>query len=450
MARIISMCTYSYRDWVHTFYHSIKRFNPDVNMTIYLVNFPEEKAHLVRSYFPGVEFVEHNGSFPLKETFNPNKDAYKVTFLKGEFMRRSLEYHKEHCLWIDITAFVRTDLSDVFEALDNRDVAVIQREPGVTKGNKAYAAEIFGFSEKAPHVWKAYERFCNARKDLWYADQLSLCDLPTNNKHLLPFGPFCNFFYEKDARTWSDRGKEGKGKIEADDKKYTLDKFIADMNRGYRLQFANYTKSFDKQKPKILVFIDDTKWCYLTTAQEVVKRLARYYDFQIARTVELDRDKIKRWNGDLIWARCGAYRAVKVLAVKPAYSDRIITSITTGDRNAQPVIERHKRLANDHIGVFTQNQLTLDLLKENDVKTPAFLIPNGVDVDRFKPVDREDDRPFTIGFAGRHSDSHADNAKGFSQYYIAAVDSTPEAVKRISIASSIIYHMTKCMSFITV
>jgi len=422
MSRIISMCTYSYNKWIPTFCYSLKHFNPKIQITIYLINYPQNKVNILRNEFPYVEFLEKQGDYPLKETFNVNKDAYKVTFLKGQLIKECIKIHNEDVLWIDITSLIRTNLDDVFELLDKNDVVLIQRDPNVTKGTRAFAAEIFGISAKNQLVIDYYEKSCNSMKQLWYADQLSLCEFPTEKKAYLEFQVFCNFYYSQDARTWSDRGKKGQGKIEVDDADYTINKYLTELDKYYLNFKGTYERilsEFNKDKPKILVFIDDDKWCYYTTVLEVTKRLANEFEFTIVRNLELDKQLVRKWEGDFIWARCGAYRAVKVLLLKPHYQNKIITTITTGGGNALPVVERHMRVGKNHLGVFTQNQITKDILIEKGFKGKIYFIPNGVDIERFKPKEKDF---FNVGFAGRKADAAADRQKGYSEFIKPSVE----------------------------
>ena len=200
---IVTMCTQSYLDWIPYFYFSIRQYNKQIPIKLYLINVKPEDKELVQRTFPDIIIEEVNMHTELKETYNVYCRKEKVTFLKGRFMYESFNQYKTPVLWIDITAYIRTDLKEVFEALNENDVVLVRRNFKKDKGKMIYAAEIFGISDL--EQLELYCIGCESRKHEWFADQLSLCEFTTTKKHYLKFREYCNFYYDhnaKDDRDW--------------------------------------------------------------------------------------------------------------------------------------------------------------------------------------------------------------------------------------------------------
>ena len=137
---------------------------------------------------------------------------------------------------------------------------MIQREKTITQKNESYAycAEIFGISSKNKTVIDYYQRSCESLKDSWFADQLSLCNFPTKNKGYLEFPIFCNFHYDQNARSWSDRGKIGIGIVTKDDIAYTLDIYQKELEKyspSYMAKHDEFLDNFNNKNSKYLYFL---------------------------------------------------------------------------------------------------------------------------------------------------------------------------------------------------
>lgn len=413
--KIVSMATKSYNDWICSFYYSIRDKNPDVDIIIYLLNYTSEEVMSLRSFFPDVTFIERNQLFREK-----SKGVFYVTYLKGILIGEVIAKHNEDVLWIDITANIRTNLDDVEKKLSKHDCLLIQRVDGVTDGKTAFAAEIFGMSTKNKLLYKRYALHCKNNKGNWFADQIGLTKFKYSSKNIgnLKFGEFCNFHYDPQARTWSDRGKQGKGK-KAGDEHWVKDQFYNDLIKRiptYEEAFKSFKQLFINNKPQILCFTDDSKWCYTTSAARLSQELSKWFNIKIINDVKTNLRDVYLWNGDLIWARCSSVRAQKLLKHKKDYVTKTIASVTTGGQLGEDRAELHLKHAKGHVGILTQNQQVADCLK--DSPQLVFSIPNGIDTRKFKPVDRNPEKRFVVGFAGRHKTHSADVQKGFTDFFL--------------------------------
>jgi len=412
-AIIVSMATESYNDWIYTFYNSIRTYNKDVKIVIFLVNYDKIKVNLLRAFFPDVTFYEYTGRFIKKPTFNYDGSKECVTHLKGRFVYDIIKKFNYPALWVDITAFIRTDFSEVFDALNNNDVVLNRRDFSRDKGEKVMAAEIFGIN--TPEVAKYYFEQTEKNSTNWYQDQLSLTELlhiKGIKIYYLKFGDYSNFEYSPKAKTWSDRGRFGKGNLTFDDTQYSFNQFLKELNYNSD-DFNHFLDLYNTNKPHIMIYFDADRWCYYNSGMIVAKYLSKYYYITIVRTTSLDKDLIYRFNGDLVWTRCGAYRTVVLRRLRPDLIPKMVTTITTGGIYLDSRVSLHLHHSKGMNNVITQNNETIEKLK-NRTNQNIFLIPNGVDIKKFKPQKLHND--FVVGFAGRNSTQSADESKGFTKF----------------------------------
>lgn len=417
---IVSMCTYKYNDWIIYFYNGIRRFNPDIKIVIYLINYPKEHANLLRCFFKDIDFIEKKGKFILKPTFNDMKEKECVTYLKGQFVKETMELYKKPCLWIDITALIRTDLIELSDMLHQNDCILNRRNFERDSGKTVLAAEIFGIRNY--ELAKFYAQECNKEPTSWYSDQENLCKLlhKTDKIGYIKFGDYSNFYFDKKAKSWSDRGKTGNGTFNSEDKEHNFNEFYNDLSllEGFSEDFLHFMDLFtqNKKKPWIMCYIDEDRWCYYTTAMTLCKYLSKDFYISIVRNVYVDREIIDNFKGDLVWARCNSHRVRPLLNIRPDLEDKFIPTMTTGGKLLQSRINIHKNFARKSKYILTQNQESYDVLL-NQTNQKPILIPNGVDTERFKPIDRNPNKKFIIGFAARHSSSATDAQKGYTKLF---------------------------------
>ena len=417
---IVSMCTYKYNDWLIYFYEGIRKYNPDIKIVIYLINYPPEHANLLRAFFSDVEFIEKKGNFKLKPTFNEDGDKECVTYLKGQFVKEASEQFQKPVLWIDITALIRTDLTELCDLLSKNDIILNRRDFKRNEGQRVIAAEIFGV--RNIEIINEYAESCNKETTNWYADQTHLADFltkPDIKIGYIKFGDYSNFYFEPGAKSWSDRGKTGNGTFNGEDKLHNFTMFYNDLKSvEFDKEYELFIGLFDDTKPHVMCYIDEYKWCYYTTALRLCKLLSKHFYISIVRDVHIDRKIFDNFDGKLIWARCNAHRTRAIGRIRPELSELVMPTITTGGELLDSRIKLHIVHSKGKY-VLTQNQESFDtILKQTNNK--PFLIPNGVDTDRFKPIERNPDKRFVVGFAGRHNTLNTDKQKGFTDYYYSS------------------------------
>ena len=418
---IVSMMTESYADWGFHFLTGVlcNNFNSDEKILINLINFSEEKIKILKEYFPSVIFENHKIETELKDKNNFGKKVFKVTYLKGEFVYKAFKKYQEPVLWIDITALVRSNLTELTSQLGQmkNSCLLMRRDFDKDSGKTVYAAEIFGMNDLS--TIEKYRDDCNKRKEEWFADQLALCEIETPREYI-HFGSWSNFNYREDAKSWSDRGKSGGGKSSVSDCTWTQNKFIEDLEHripDYRDRFYEYRNKI--MKYKILIFTDDKDWCYHNTINEIAKN--PNFEFTILHDLS-EREKLMSWEGDLVWARCGSYRHKKLLDIRPDLRSISFSTITTG---GEVLLDRFKKQIDSNsgeAGVIVQNQsaklLIDDWIKKEENSMECFILPNGVDVDQFTTTGN--DKEFTIGFSGRTLHKEERMMKGFEFVKVAS------------------------------
>jgi len=411
---IVSMATESYVNWLHHFLTSLEIIS-DEKKIIFLINVEKSTLKKLKKTFPKVKFIsEKKQLVPLE---NSSKKAFKVTYFKGEFIEKAFIRYGEPILWIDCTALIRKSPAVLLNKLENADALLMRRNFNQEFGKAVYAAEIFGLND-----WETiqqYRKNCEKRKTEWFADQLALCEINTAKRDYIEFGKWSNFYYDQKANSWSDRGKTGTGILSADDYDFTQKTFINELEKtypGYRKKLKSFF-SGKESKPKILVHIDDSDWCYYTTVQEVTERLKDKYDFLIIQDAKKDFPKYQFWQGDMVWARCSSKRHQKLLSLRPDLRKISFSSVTTGGELAEDRIASQLQTSKGEAGIICQNKDVEFRLKYKLDKLgrtqDVFILYNGVDTNRFKPGKNKNQKPI-IGFAGRTRTYQEDFIKGYS------------------------------------
>lgn len=418
------MATEDYSYYLHIMLSSLFRFNPDYKVTVYLINFNSDKKKVFETEFPNAEFREYTGEFNLKTNNNPSNEKQVVTYLKGKFLK---EVNKENdkVIWIDATALIRGKLDEIYNSLDENKAALVRRN---NSNNKfTFAAEIIGLSDT--DIIKQYAENCESLKSDWYVDQSSLNFIPEKDIYNLRFGKYCNFGYQKQALTWSDRGRKGKGNLTFDDDRFTKKVFLDEMDKiinRYRTKHTNFIKRLQNADSgiKVMVFTDESFWCYSHTVKSITNQLNDKFAFTIISNATAERPKIKDWVGDFVWCRCATSRSKKLFLVRSDLRKISFSSITIGGELLHKRVSDNLKSAKAEAGVIVQNEEARDLLIYNNYD-PAKIIslPNGVDTVKFPFINLKD-RPkeFTIGFAGRTKRLTDDDWKGYSKYVLPAAE----------------------------
>lgn len=411
---IVSMCTESYADWLYHFLHGLKE-NTDEKILINLINFSEKSEQIVRDHFPDVIFRNVKINLIPKETHNFEKKVFKVTYLKGRFIHDAFKKYREPVLWIDITALIRAPINGLMDKFSGTDILLMRRNFDEDFGKGVYAAEIFGLNNEKEIL--DYYRNCEKRNKEWFSDQFALCEIQGKREYI-PFGEWSNFYYEPNAKSWSDRGKTGKGKIESDDTEWTHNKFIEDLENkfpGYRQMFENFRRQFFRKK--ILIYTDAKDWCYCNTVKEIMKNPE--FDFTVIYDIEKQSDELMSWHGDLVWARCGSYRHKKLLDRRPDLKDISFSTITTGGESLLSRFSKQTASNQGEAGVIVQNEsarfLVDQWIKKTNNGMKCFVLPNGVNCEMFSAKEHSEERDYIVGFVGRTKESTEKDMKGF--YY---------------------------------
>jgi len=418
---IVTMSTGEYLSWLHHFLKSLEGYNFGATR-VYLINVQASKKQILQEKFKWVNFVDYSGKFKPKGKYDVKGTRKRVTYLKGKFMRESIEETKEPAIWIDATSVVRGELTEVFEILKTKDYALVKRLE--TDPKKKYAAGFFGISDL--NSAKVYEFYCN-KSDEWYSDQLALNQLEGKIFNL-DLDTYCSFNYGKDSIIWADRGRHGKGMMDLEDYEFTENKFIEDIyarHQDYKEEFAEFSTKISKQR--ILLFIDDWDWVYFTTANDIANRLKDVFDFTIITKADSQAKEIKEWQGDLVWARCKSRRAQVLLRMRPDLAKKTFSTITTGGELLQSRIDEQFLSNRAEAGLFVQNDdaLTRAKCEINNRKREheVWKLSNGVDIKKFRPCDQPTgkNKEFTLGFAARTIGS-ADYQKGYTHLVVRACE----------------------------
>ena len=397
---IISMATESYLEWVHHFVKGLEG-NTDEKILINLINVTKEKQQILKQQFPKVMFKSHTLNIEKREIHNPDGKTFKVTYLKGKFMRQAFQKYNDRVLWIDITALIRKNLDEIFEKFNEHDVLLMRRRNDIDFGKSVYACEIFGINSNE-EIERYYET-CNSFDKDWFSDQLALCSLK-GNQGSIKFGRWSNFSYDEEACSWSDRGRNGTGTATLDDINFTHDKFIDDLEKKipkYREKFENF--KLEIKNKKILIHVDDNEWCYVNTVREIMKIPG--FDITVIYNAAQQRADVLNWEGDLVWGRCGSYRHKKLLEIRPDLRAISFSTITTGGESLFNRFFRQIQDGRGEAGVIVQNNEAKALVDHYNKKEKSgmkcFVLPNGVNINNFKQKKHHDKKKYIVGFVGR-------------------------------------------------
>jgi len=412
--KIITMATESYINWLYHFLSSVKG-----DVVVYRINFSDKTKRIIEQEFPNVIFRDYETDLKLHEKWNPLGKVFKVTYLKGLFCKHAFEEFQEKILWSDCTELILGDLND-FEDKFGPNGFRINR--GGTRDNKKTFAALFGLYGKR-ETQKFYE-LCTENKDEWFSDQVALGKLDLKE---ISQGDWISFDYDENAKSWSDRGETGGGKITVSDYGFTEDKYIDKINginiinNIHNINIISYRERFEKfmQKlkvPTILVHTDDPNWCYVNSTRKVAEMLKDDFDFKFIYVADKQREEILNSNPDLVWARCSSLRNKKILTSRPDLARKSFTSITTGGELLDNRVGRNINNLTE-AGLIVQNKeaavLSKYYLDKRDVKKPIFLLPNGCDTDLFKPVEKD---KFIVGWNGRAASAEERKIKGYDFY----------------------------------
>lgn len=405
---IVTCSTENYSKWLFLFLKALTRFTKKI--TVFLVNYKKENSKRFIELFPGVTFIEEKLDLERKEGF---KNAYKITYLKGYFLEKA--FREEPVLWIDCTALFRSDPGLILDQLRTNSAVLNRRDFDHDYGKAVYAAEIFGF-KKLDDI-KFYKQKCQEKKEEWFADQLSLCEI-TCDKAYIPFGTYSNFYYDTSAKSWSDRGRHGNGINSKDDEDFTIEKYLGDLEKDYptiRQDFLEFNK---RDKLKILVHVDASGWCYHNTVMKITDMLKDKFEFVIINDAQRQASEVINFDGDIVWARCGAYRNFELKNLNPGLIKKTFSSVTTGGELLYNRAMRNLSCNENECGVIVQNEeakIVIEDILNGKRDQSVYVLPNGCDIEMFKPAEKEG---FIIGFNGRVKNTE-ENLKGYNYFRLA-------------------------------
>ena len=398
------MATPSYINWL---YHFLSSVNNEV--VVYRINFSDKLKRIIEREFPNVIFRDHETTLNPHEKWNPLNKVFKVTYLKGLFCKKAFEEFQEKILWSDCTELILGNFAE-FEDKFGENGFRINR--GGTAENKKTFAALFGLCNQN-EIDKYYE-LCNDNKTEWFSDQVALGKLNLNE---IEQGNWISFNYNPDAKSWSDRGETGNGKIKESDYSYTENKYIdclAFKDINYISKFESFMKKLEV--PTILVHTDDPNWCYVNSTRKIAELLKEDFDFEFIYSADKQKEQLLNSNPGLVWARCSSLRNKKLLALRPDLRNKSFTSITTGGELLENRVGRNV-LNLSEAGLIVQNKeaklLSKYYLNKVKSKKPIFILPNGCDTELFKPVKKD---KFVVGFNGRASSAEEKKIKGYDFY----------------------------------
>ena len=410
---IVTMATEGYLDWLHHFICGLEG-NTVEKILVNLINLPSKKAQFLKQQFPNILFKSHRVEAEARGKNNPEGKCFKVTYLKGKFVNQAFKKFKEPVLWIDVTALIRSDVSEITDKFTRGDVLLMRRDYGKAEGKSVYACEIFGINSAEEAT--RYEKLCGEHDKDWYSDQLALCKLQ-GKKHPIEFGRWSNFYYDQEAASWSDRGRTGAGTLNMDDVNFTHDKFIEDLESrhpGYSDKYLEFMGRISNRK--ILIHVDDSDWCYATTVKEVMK--ISNFDVTVIYNVSHQRNELLAWKGDLVWGRCGSYRHKKLLEIRPDLRAISFSTITTGGDSLFSRFYRQMADGKGEAGVIVQNNEAKSLvdhfIKKSKSGQKCFVLPNGVNTKKFKQKKHHDREDYIVGFVGRSKEESEKQLKGIN------------------------------------
>ena len=154
-------------------------------------------------------------------------------------------------------------------------------------------------------------------------------------------------------------------------------------------------------KKRILFLVDNQNWCWTSTARNIAKHIPEYI-FQIEPASEFKRHhKAMLEMCDLIYLRGYPFAFFDGL---PKIEKPFIWTLSTGGENLKMRIEQSIGYANDALACIVQCNKAKAEAESAGIKN-IHVIPNGVDVDHFKPLDAPG--KYDIGFAGNNEGDRA-------------------------------------------
>lgn len=405
---IVTAITEKYISGFFHFYNSF-RLNNDFPITCYLINFSGEKAKLMTRQFPDVTFRVYMGNFkPPEQKWQPS-GILKVTYLKGLFLRKEAERSKENkkVIWIDPSKLIMGKVDFMYDLLNDYEWVGIGR-PGKDE-NRRFFAGMFGFN-RGDQLQK-FERKCTEDKHNWFADQRAFTKLSGKYKEL-NYNEYVSGekdIYNPKKLIVRNLKKDNKDKFKASEEYFVsiLKEYIDDYEEKY--------KEFQKKLPiKILAFMHKPfeDWCFLSSIRNVQK----YTNLDIEICKSFNRDYLNTLNPDVVWSRGGIYLMTNFFGIRPDLKSKTISTITMGGELLEQKIKRALPYLKGSKGLIVQNKDAKTRmehrLKEKNLNVPVYEIPNGVDLNEFKP--KKKPNKLIIGYVGRNRTSLAKDQKGWT------------------------------------
>lgn len=160
--------------------------------------------------------------------------------------------------------------------------------------------------------------------------------------------------------------------------------------------FARLASVQSEAPKRILFLVDNHNWCWTSTARNIAKHIPEYI-FQIEPASEFKKHhKAMLEMCDLIYLRGYPFAFFDGL---PKIEKPFIWTLSTGGENLKMRIDQSIEYAQDALACIVQCNKAKDEAAAAGIKN-IHVIPNGVDVDHFKPLDAPG--KYDIGFAGNN------------------------------------------------
>lgn len=165
--------------------------------------------------------------------------------------------------------------------------------------------------------------------------------------------------------------------------------------------FARLASVQSEAPKRILFLVDNHNWCWTSTARNIAKHIPEYI-FQIEPASEFKKHhKAMLEMCDLIYLRGYPFAFFDGL---PKIEKPFIWTLSTGGENLKMRIDQSIEYAQDALACIVQCNKAKDEAAAAGIKN-IHVIPNGVDVDHFKPLDAPG--KYDIGFAGNNEGDRA-------------------------------------------
>lgn len=175
----------------------------------------------------------------------------------------------------------------------------------------------------------------------------------------------------------------------------------AEIREKLNSVFVRPLSSKPAPKKRILFLVDNNNWCWTSTARNIAKHIPEYI-FQIEPASEFKRHhKAMLEMCDLIYLRGYPFAFFDGL---PKIEKPFIWTLSTGGENLKIRIDQSIEYAKDALACIVQCNKAKAEAEAAGIKN-IHVIPNGVDIEHFKPLDIIP--KYDVGFAGNNEGDRA-------------------------------------------